>query len=110
MFFVGQKVVCVVDWRREALLFSIPYWPVKDEIYTIAIVRTETNAQDCGQDCGLVLVELANPRMLHADGEMKDPAWSSFGFRPLIERKTDISCFQRILARPPARTKIPERV
>ena len=86
MFHVGQKVICVnqrwatIDKRR----------PEKGCIYTIREIYTN------GKDVGFRFFEITNPPRQHADG-FAESAWHSRFFRPVIERKTDISIFQRML-------------
>lgn len=82
-FRVGQKVVCV----RALLTENV----IKDRIYTISAVNTELGKRFVG------LVENK-----HYSG---DPApWFADRFRPLVERKTDISIFTSML------TPSPEKV
>lgn len=78
-FHVGQKVVCVDD----AGLGS--EWGVhKDNIYTVT--RSEVI-------WGVPMVDLAEAKL----GISDFPSYFSSRFRPLIERKTDISIFTRML-------------
>jgi hypothetical protein len=74
MFRIGQKVVCVDDslpaspWHRKHPL-------VLKQIY--------------------VIQSLAGPRCIDIDGSRR--AWQNWRFRPLVERKTSISIFTKIL-------------
>ena len=75
MFFTGQKVVCVDDKPRR-----YPDVEVKvGVIYTIAAFN------EVFPDA-VHLVEVAYPRCFWADR-----------FRPLVDRKTDISIFEHLL-------------
>ena len=91
MFHVGQKVVCIDDdWAiQEYQRQWVPNVPAKGAVYTISEI---TNLpQDYG--CSLRLVELPNPI----------PPWDDIArfsvtrFRPVVERKTDITVFEEIL-------------
>lgn len=97
-FRVGQKVVCVDTWPRGNLrLMWDKFWhpyksPVKGEIYTICGIFTDETG-----NLHLELIELPNRDDYWLDG------FYACGFRPLIERKTDISVFTKMLTD----TKIP---
>jgi hypothetical protein len=94
MFYVGQKVVCINDCNGNDSLAEDPIFGRgyamglrKGEIYTIiSTYRHFVEVDRVKGGCG----------------------WDIVRFRPLVENKraTDISIFQRILAR----TKVPERV
>jgi hypothetical protein len=89
MFHVGQKVVCLVSFDR-GIYGEIG--PVKDAIYTVRKVF-----ESCGA-VGIHLYEIVNVPQQYADrfGEM---GFDVVGFRPLDERKTDISVFTDILVK-----------
>ena len=95
MFFVGQKVVCI-DAQSSG---GHPWFPcglTEGHVYTVRGV----GEYDCiwlGRNLCMWLEEIVR-------GE--DVPFHVRRFRPLVERKTDISCFTRILAR----IKEPERV
>lgn len=78
-FRVGQKVVCVDDSPDR---FGRELGVVRGEIYTIRAVLERQGWQ------GVLLVEV-------------DPGsaagWYASRFRPVVERKTDISVFHEIL-------------
>lgn len=84
MFHVGQKVVCVNDdpsWK------GMPTGLTKGVVYTIdALVEYPY------EGIGVQLVEISLP-----DNEHHWPAFHPRRFRPVIERKTDISIFTRML-------------
>lgn len=88
-FNVGQKVVCIWDgWN-----FSVSViWPLKGKIYTIREI-------ECSDFDGFYLrfIEITNPIIAYPDGRIEEEAFTSNFFRPLIERKTDISIFHKIL-------------
>ena len=90
MFFVGQKVVCINDGIND---FKLPGWsydysefPIKkDEIYTI---RWLGESQD-----GQLTMKLKEvPDRREGDG-----GYVRERFRPLVEKKTDISLFKSML-------------
>ncbi|MCK1367662.1 hypothetical protein [Bradyrhizobium sp. 62] len=105
-FRVGQKVVCVsehtcTDTRLLPGGKYVPIWPVVGEVYT---VRGLTSGVPLKRPL-LFLEELVNPVATFLEGKF-EMGWNPERFRPLIERKTDISVFTEILrkATKPART------
>ena len=84
-FYVGQKVVCVDASGAP----GSTWWgdiPVEGAIYTVAgQVYVETR-----NSTGLLLVEIRN-------GALERGAYNPIRFRPLVERKTDISFAHEIL-------------
>ena len=84
-FHVGQKVTQVCEWPA-------PPWP-GEAAPTFGVVYTVREVADFGGfGCGLLLCEIVNlPR---ACGEV---AFRTEYFRPVIERKTDISIFTAML-------------
>lgn len=90
MFFVGQKVVCVNDDTEE---FKTPghKWTCrgfilkKGEIYTIRSLETGIDNHPT-----MKLVEVA-------DRSERDKGYRRERFRPLVEKKTDISLFKSML-------------
>ena len=95
MFYVGQKVVCIDNkpqqgdgwWSEE-----VPV-PQEGEIYTISIPNYLDNTQS--EVCHIL--ELLNPY-----------GYLVIRFRPLVEKKTDISIFKALLT--PINTKELEEV
>lgn len=81
MFYVGQKVVCVRDnndaYGREMLI-------TKMVVYTVASLVKSNFGRD-----GITLQELSPPPGV--------VGWLNELFRPLVERKTDISIFTDML-------------
>ena len=85
-FRVGQKVVCV-DAEPRAIWYRDV--PKKGAIYTVAgTVVTPAIAER--NEYGLLLKEITN--CLHYHG-----AYDPKRFRPIVERKTDISIFTEML-------------
>ena len=96
-FYVGQKLVCVDDtlqpgvapWRPEDK-------PVVGNIYRIRQVTTDTGY------LGLRLFEFDRPNTYLGIGpwgayHFPDLPYFASRFRPLVERKTSIEIFQRLL-------------
>lgn len=82
----GQRVVCIYSkWKCEFGLPTAPS-PRKSAIYTIADILTHPTRPN---EIGFNLVEIGGVYW-----------YSSRGFRPIIERKTDISVFQKMLDHP----------
>lgn len=93
-FHVGQRVICVrAVYPALAEHYSyIKNWPVKDTIYTIRAIEAD------GDLVGVRLHEIVNPPTLTTQG-VCEPGFTGEWFRPLTERKTDISVFTEILDR-----------
>lgn len=89
---VGQKVVCIEDFSRSTLIDPRTIAPTVGTVYTLRTIRSDTS------DTGIffLLAELKNPQVVTFTGYIEQ-AFSSKGFRPVVDRKTDISIFQRIL-------------
>lgn len=86
MFRVGQKVVCIKDEGQ-----TVPPYVKKNAIYTIAEIK-----ELIWFGTGLEFVELG-PCCIGG-------CFPACYFRPVVERKTDISVFTDILHK----TKVPE--
>ena len=82
-FYVGQKVVCVDD--RPFFSEGVPVPLVLGRIYTVA----GFDNHDC-----LVLVEQPGRNFA---GWRSDLGYQKSRFRPVVERKTDISIFKAML-------------
>lgn len=98
-FFVGQKVVCVDDslrarWRRNDWFERFRSWNILDHNLNRGDVYTVTHVDIVQTDGGAFEV------LLVAEAKHFEFPWlgfPSFQFRPLIERKTDISIFTELL-------------
>lgn len=100
-FRIGQKVVCVRS-AIEHVRYDI-YLPLVGEIYTV---------RGFDESGGVLFNEIINPVGRVEDVETGDLSYSepSFypdRFRPLLERKTDISCFTEILDRENKNCRMP---
>lgn len=80
-FHVGQKVVCINDSWITVRGPEGGHDPVKGSVYTIEKIIFD----DC---CYLILEEF-----------FQDDEFHSEGFRPLVEKKTDISIFTAMLTK-----------
>jgi len=94
MFRVGQKVVCV-DASKRGTLGSVNYdrpQLTKGAVYTIR------ELDGCDGYHAVRLVEIVEPILdIWIDRGPSEPAWYSGRFRPIVERKTDISIFKAML-------------
>jgi hypothetical protein len=102
-FHVGQKVVCVnaerTSWRRKKFLGLINYtvwWSelIEGEIYEVKEVFHGTDILSGEEGVGLKLAGMNN---------YANSGFNAHRFRPLVERKTDISLFKAMLNKPTVR-------
>lgn len=102
MFYVGQKVVCVGlhhDNRGLSLdeARRLGYGqPKLRGIYTVRSIFVWQDRQ---------LLRLAEFDNSHRMVFGMEPGYPAEGFRPVVERKTDISIFKAMLEPSPARVK-----
>jgi hypothetical protein len=92
MFHVGQKVVCVDDEFGFADRLSLRELPVKGNVYIIRDMPLGM-AIDGSRRIGLLLQGIKNnegPRGI-------EHCFNPMRFRPIVERKTDISIFRLLL-------------
>ena len=103
-FSIGQKVICVArhpEWEAN----GVENIPEVGKIYTVRAL---------GQTEGILLEEIHNDpppdySMEFLTGEVVPPTEDEFWqcrFRPVVERKTDISLFRKILNQVNARSRI----
>lgn len=89
MFHIGQKVVCVGTFTHGG--YGTEKLPTEGGVYTIRdLIRID------GGELGLRVEEVINPPMQYQQGYV-EACFNARFFRPVIERKTDISVFTRIL-------------
>ena len=91
-FKVDQKVVCIDDdWGPlpEHHRGQVHHWPKKDIVYTVRTILV----QPSNSKIFIRLRELVNPE---TDKEREVEFWAEC-FRPVVERKTDISVFRKLL-------------
>lgn len=89
-FRVGQKVVCICDDVPK--FFGDEQVPNKGAVYTVRAVFDGITDR-----LGVYLYEINNAHMIERWGGDTEPGFSAHIFRPVVERKTDISIFQRML-------------
>jgi hypothetical protein len=97
---IGQKVICVVPDRfwTQQVCPSLKVIPRKDEVYTV------TGFEDLH---GVPCIHLREIVGLSCEcGGLNNAPWLIQAFRPVDERKTDISVFAEILNK----TNAPERI
>ena len=98
MFHVGQRVICIYQYKLnrdyiKLMLDNGCVLPVKGEVY---MIREFDNT---GEVPALRLREIVNPVLdCWIDHVPAEPAWPNEYFRPLIERKTNIEVFEKLLA------------
>lgn len=92
-FHVGQKVVCIDGDFKNPHYEPPGAMPDKGGIYTIRSMEMATCGYSGAIQLGLRFYEFVYPPV--ACGH--EPCFAARCFRPLIERKTDIAIFQRML-------------
>jgi hypothetical protein len=93
-FRVGQKVVCVEDgptFQPGKMWSMLSSYPVIHGVYTIRDVLLAFSCQY------VRLVEVSNPRDNWIPIGYAEPCFWHALFRPVVERKTDISIFTAML-------------
>lgn len=101
-FFVGQKVVCIDNTLGGGVILKEGETvPALETVYTVRAIV------DWGPeyDSQLLLVEIVNPVCRWWSGEWREGAFNVRRFRPVVERKTDISIFTAMLT--PKKVKEP---
>jgi hypothetical protein len=98
-FRIGQKVVCVgiegtprADWSEWPAYYKIVK-PERGPVYTVRDSRIGANGRQ-----HIRLVEIVNPPAKFIDAPDQEPWWWAEGFRPVVERKTSIEIFTKLLA------------
>jgi hypothetical protein len=103
--YVGQKVRCVREtdndraWQRDYAARCGIVFPTVGAVYTVrwlGIYKFEGDSKPA-----LRVVEITNPVTRWLDGDVAELAFNINRFRPLDERKTDISVFTSLLAPSP---------
>lgn len=93
-FRVGQKVVCVRSWENLYGHKNIS-GPLEGEIYTIREIGFIH--PDRPDILTVRLAEIVNSELDSEEYGKWEPSFAAYRFRPLVERKTDISCFTKLL-------------
>lgn len=99
MFQVGQKIIFV--GVGNGIFLNLPRRvdvPERGKVYTVR----EVFFDDIGKRVGIRLMEIRNPPepFTYPPGSGLDGieiGWVATEFRPLVERKTDISIFEKML-------------
>ena len=100
-FHVGQRVVCVkLDkmFPDGVIALEDPIDPIIGKIYH---VREILIGKIGGIPC-IKLAEIPDQKirfMFHGDLRLGDVVYDATGFRPVVERKTDISIFKAMLTK-----------
>lgn len=89
MFYVGQKVVCVGNPAKIKAFFGEAY-PHIGGVFTIREIIQHANGES------FRLVEIVNKAAPYVEGYMECYFRAKY-FRPVVERKTDISIFKAML-------------
>ena len=89
-FRVGQKVVCISGPARRDMVTD----PVVGDVYTVRGINKDQRG-----DIGIHLAEIVNRprRIISLGGEIREPGFFAYHFRPVVQRKTDISIFKAML-------------
>jgi|GEM_PF-852650 hypothetical protein len=103
-FRIGQKVIYVCnqqpdDFVREAKAMWLSNGliiPEEGHVYTIRDLRDGMNRRD-GVIPVVLLEEIRNREVPLFGGRYGEPGFSYESFRPVVDRKTDISCFKAML-------------
>lgn len=85
-FHIGQKVVCVDDSNMLPLYGE--EIPVKGVVYTVRGIHRDGNA--------IYLMEIRNEPRQYLDRYAECSFWGR-RFRPIVEQKTDIRIFRKML-------------
>lgn len=93
-FYVGQKIVCVrAAFKHKTILSPL----TRNAVYTVRDAFIAHNGMPCVR-----LVELPAPRVrCFGRRELFEPGYDADRFRPVVERKTDISVFTAMLTPTP---------
>jgi hypothetical protein len=101
MFYVGQKVVCVITPAPiPEVAHLCEALPQEGQIYTIRAIE-EADPWYYKDETAFLLHELRNAQRSLSYGRLRtdsgEPNFHCSLFRPLTERKTNISCFKALL-------------
>lgn len=104
MFYVGQKVVCIDDIRHKNYLpkgcngsWPSLSWPQKNYVYTIKDINRIMGVKT------LILSEISNGCYFSHGIFGPESGYAAARFRPVVERKTDISIFEAMLHNAPSK-------
>lgn len=99
MLQVGQKVVCVGCGQSERKTrVERPQGEKAGAIYpTIGSVYTIRQIDVWNDGTTILLNEISNAHLIGWKGGTIEPGFPAKGFRPVVDRKTDISVFKAML-------------
>ena len=102
MFRVGQKVVCISDFAKGRSVCPFVEFPTRGIVYT---VRSNVIGRSLSGEKkpGILLHEVSNSIGPHG----QEYSFCIKQFRPVVERKTDISIFTKMLT--PKTRRVQER-
>jgi hypothetical protein len=111
MWYIGQKVVCVDDnWRHKD---HPKHWhtiyPILKQIYTIREISKSEDAKGPIEGHSFRFYEIKNKKDWFVNG-YGEPNFFDWHFEPLVEKKTDISTFKKLLVPTTIETKVKRRV
>ena len=93
MFHIGQRVVCIHDVGYQPAN-EFQNVPLKGSIYTVrGFVSPDIGYE---RTPGMLLEEIMNPPWEYKEGVF-EPSFHPYHFRPLVQHKTDITVFTRML-------------
>ena len=102
IFSVGQKVVCINDEWLDPSWVAVPNRPVAGLIYTVR-GHDYWDLPDLFVNDRIFLVEITNPLVDWIECEQREGSFPTWRFRPVVERKTDISIFTQMLRTEPVK-------
>lgn len=95
-FRIGQRVVCINGVFIDKRWYHCETQPREGEIYTIRGFPPQNYMTPPDTEPLYYLEEIVNTPVLWESGVF-ELAWPHRRFRPLVERKTDISIFTKML-------------
>jgi hypothetical protein len=93
-FRVGQKVVCIDADFPHSMYSEYVQFPKKNGVYEIRGILPFVDPADGRQF--IYLAGITNRKLAYLQGAFES-AFPSNRFRPIVERKTDISVFTKML-------------
>lgn len=93
-FHVGQKVVCIDAGQTNRIGFQELE---KGRVYTVRWVGVDENMNPLRPELNVTLIRIRLVEVARLSAPDMDVPFSSYRFRPVIERKTDISIFTEML-------------
>lgn len=113
MLHIGQKMVCIGGegtpkppgwWDEWAAEWGVTR-PTRGEVYTVRDIKARKKG-----GFRIRLVEIVNPPVLMRGAPQQEPWFWAEMFRPVVEKKTNISAFEEILKRETVDDRAPASV